>query len=237
MKKNILYLVLLCFVIFSCDTKSNETKTINGLWLVTKVKIGKEENTPVARWMQFNKDSTQTSGNGWLKHSEGVYRLNLKNQLTIINSNGILDEANPFSIDLKENTMTWSRIEEGQNVEVFLEKIDEKPTSSGNKLMGLWKLESYKISDKDVTAKENPNNNQTLYLSWDNVYREHNLVSGRKVGIYKIHGHKPELQMVNYGKDPAFSFWKFSFENDELILRSTDHKIMKKYRRIYKFLQ
>jgi hypothetical protein len=35
--------------------------------------MGNNEMTPIARWMRFNKDSTQTSGNGWLQHSEGSW--------------------------------------------------------------------------------------------------------------------------------------------------------------------
>lgn len=231
------YFFILCFVVISCKDNVKSKNTITGLWKVNKVKIGDNLMTPVARWMQFNKDSTQISGNGWLKHSEGVYSLFSKNQLSIRNSNGLLDESGPFSIEIENNKMTWHRIEEEQNVFVYLEKTSKRPASPGNQLIGLWKLQNISIANKDVTLNENPNNIQTLYLSWDNVFREHNLPNGKRVGVYKIHGHKPELQMVNYGKNPQFSFWKFSITKSILVLTSTDKNIVKKYKRIYKFLQ
>lgn len=225
---------IVCMMLLSC--KKNEN-TITGLWVVEKVMVGKKRVTPIARWMQFNKDSTQNSGNGWLKHSFGTWSVNIKNQLRITNSNGLSDEADPFLIDVEKEKMTWTRREEGQNVEVFFKRADKKPTSPGNKIMGLWKLDSYIDSNNDITKKENPKSNQTLYLSWDNVFREHNLLEGRRVGVYKIHGHRPELQMVNYGDNPQFSFWNFSLKGDMLILTSRDDKIVKTYHRIYKFLQ
>lgn len=231
-----LYLLLFCCVFTSCKDAVKSNNTITGLWKVSKVQVGTNEMTPIARWMQFNKDSTQISGNGWLKHSEGTWKLQ-RNLLTVSNTNGLLDEAAPFSIDINDSEMTWFRTEEGQNVKVFLERAVKRPTSPGNQLMGLWKLLNISIANKDITLNENPKNNQTLYLSWDNVFREHNLPSGKRVGVYKIHAHKPELQMVNYGKEPQFSFWKFSITKNNLVLTSRDKNIVKKYKRIYKFLQ
>lgn len=229
--------VIIILMFFSCEKREEKRESILGLWAVEKVEVGEEIMTPVARWMQFNSDSTQTSGNGWLKHSYGTWSLNANKELRIINKNGLLDEAASFQIDIKNEKMIWKRNEEGQNVQVFLKRVDEKPASPGNKMMGLWKLETYVDSDTDVTSKVNPNNNQTLYLSWDNVFREHNLIKGRRVGIYKIHGHRPEIQMVNYGDTPKFSFWRFLLKNDKLVLTSRDNKIVKTYHRIYKFLQ
>lgn len=235
MIKKVIIALFVLITVISC--KQQKENPILGMWLVKKVQVGNEEMTPVSRWMQFNKDSTQSSGNGWLKHSFGTWSLNRKKELKIKNLNGLIDDSDPFLIDIDKAKMTWRRKEEGQNVQVFLEKINEIPVSPGNKIIGLWKLDSYMISGKDVIKKENPKNNQTLYLSWDNVFREHNLLSGRKVGVYKIHGHKPELQMVNYGDNTEFSFWKFSIKESKLTLTSRDNKVIKKYHRIYKFLQ
>ncbi|NVK51633.1 MAG: hypothetical protein HWD85_01770 [Flavobacteriaceae bacterium] len=239
MKQNyfLVFVTILCLMLASCKKNVNKENTIIGLWIVEKVMVGKNKMTPIARWMQFNKDSTQTSGNGWLKHSYGTWNLNDKNQLRITNSNGLSDEADPFLIDVKKGKMIWQRNEEGQNVQVHLTRVEEKPASPGNEILGLWKLESFTVSGKDISNTANPKNNQTLYLSWDNVFREHNLLKGRRVGIYKIHGHRPELQMVNYGKNPVFSFWDFSITKNKLKLISKDTKTIKIYRRIYKFLQ
>ena len=235
MKNKLLLISVLSFLYISCNLQKEES--ITGLWLVEKVKVGSDTMTPVARWIQFNKDSTQFSGNGWLKHSFGGWQLNNSNLLTMMSTNGLLDTGDPFLISLKNNKMIWKRKEENQVVKVYLSKIDVLPTSPGNKLFGLWKLQSQTNEGKDISEKENPNNNQTLYLSWDNVFREHNLLSGKRTGVYKIHGHKPELQMVSYGGNSNFTFWNFNIQDSSLTLTSRDKKEVKKYQRIYKFLQ
>ena len=44
--------------------------------------------TPNARWMRFNPDFTQESGNGWFQHSLGSWSLNsIKGELSIVNDN------------------------------------------------------------------------------------------------------------------------------------------------------
>ena len=222
-------------IIFSC--KKEEVKpTINGLWLVTKVIMGEDEMTPIARWMRFNADSTQTSGNGWLQHSEGSWSVNKNNQLTVTNTNGLLDAAEPFAVKFEGEKMIWSRTEEGQDVQVFLERIEQIPSSEGNRLMGLWKIESIAIDNEDVTTTLNPDNNATLFLRWDNVYVFENYPQGKIYGVYKVHGHKPEIQMVNYGDNPQFQFYTFSISDLELKLISTDKKTELKLKRIYQFL-
>lgn len=228
------YFVLFIATVFfySCVHDEKSTSKIDGLWEVKKVKIGDQEMTPVARWMRFNADSTQTSGNGWLQHSIGSWSLNDKNQLTVHNSNGLADNYEPFSIVLKEDNMIWSREEEGQNVQVFLKRIVKIPASDGNKLMGLWKLENIKPTKDEIQPKL-----KTIYISWDNRFIKQ-FVSGKKeYGIYKIHGHKPELQMVNYGEKPEFEFYNFTMDGNKLILKSTDNKKEFNFSRIHQFLQ
>lgn len=227
------FLVILAtiFMCFSCVQEDQFPLKINGLWEVKKVRIEKEEMTPVARWMKFNADSTQTSGNGWLQHSIGTWSLNDKKQLTVSNSNGLLDESEPFLVDLQKDKMTWSRVEEGQNVQVFLERIAKIPTSDGNKLMGLWRLEKEKPTNDTDNSKI-----KTIYLSWDSRFIKQYKFGKKEYGIYKIHGHKPELQMVSYGESPEFKFYKFSISDDKLTLINTETKTKLIYSRIHKFL-
>ncbi|WP_288955632.1 hypothetical protein [uncultured Polaribacter sp.] len=223
------------FLVTSCDNIVEEKVKIDGLWIVKKVKVGDEEMTPSAKWMQFNSDSTQTSGNGWLQHSIGTWSLNSQNKLSVNNTNGVVDNTEPFLILLEKSKMTWSREEEGQNVQVFLERIDKIPTSEGNKLMGLWKLDSiaFDNNDEDLILQHS----QTLFLRWDNTFIKHGEGKPKKYGVYKIHGHKPEIQMVNYGKNPKFTFYRFSITKERLILENTDGNEKLVYERIYQFLQ
>ncbi|WP_272148918.1 hypothetical protein [Tenacibaculum aiptasiae] len=232
MFRSFILLLILSFLV-SCEEKK-ETDEFTGLWLVKKVKLGKEEMTPNARWMNFKEDSTQISGNGWLQHSYGTWSLK-DNRLKISNKNGVTDAAEPFKVELKENKMLWERKEEGQDVTVYLERINKIPTSEGNKLLGLWELKSKKIDSIDSKKVVNPKS--TLYLRWDNTYVIENSLKNKKYGVYKIHGHKPELQMVNYGETPKFKFYKFTVEKDKLTLRSTDNKEELSYVRVHQFLQ
>ncbi|MFK8060629.1 MAG: hypothetical protein AB8B78_11120 [Polaribacter sp.] len=225
-----LILLILVLIVTSCSNKKSLKTKIDGLWLVKKVKVGQEEMTPVARWMQFNKDSSQTSGNGWLQHSFGTWSFNNK-ELIVKNTNGVEDNLNPFVVNLENSKMTWSRVEEGENVQVFLERTNKIPTSDGNRLMGLWELNSIVSDNQDKNFILQ--HTQTLFLRWDNTYVDYKEGRGKRYGIYKIHGHKPELQMVNYGDKPEFKFYKFSIIDDELTLTATKGKEQLIYSRIH----
>lgn len=197
--------------------------------------MGDQSMTPVARWTRFNADNTQVSGNGWLQHSYGTWSLK-DSLLSVEDTNGIQDITTPFSVKIQENTMTWKRDEGGQEVKVSLKRIDKLPQSGGNKLIGLWKLTSFVNDGNDMTVVINPDGKSMLQLRWDNTYVRHNMPQGKKYGVYKIHGHKPEIQLVNYGNEPQFSFWAFSFADDKLTLTSTDGKSVMKFERIHQYL-
>ena len=230
-------LLMLLFIFFCKQKQVKNEDTIYGLWVVKKVKMGNNEMTPIARWMRFNKDSTQTSGNGWLQHSEGSWVLNEINQLSVKNTNGLIDKSGPFNIKFENGSMIWNRTEDGENVSVILERAEIIPKSEGNRLMGLWKIETISINDKSVTSTLNPDDKATLFLRWDNTYVFENYPQGKTYGIYKVHAHKPEIQMVNYGDKPQFQFYQFSIDKNNLILKSTDQKTKLELKRIYQFLK
>ena len=233
--KKIFFLLVIGSLFFSCQESAKE-KGIHGLWLVEKVEMGDNSMTPVSKWVQFNSDATQTSGNGWLQHSYGTWSLN-ENQLEVNDENGIIDAAGAFHVSLQENNMTWKREEEGQEVLVSLRRIKKLPQSEGNKLTGLWKLTKAIDQGNDITAIVNKQNKAMMHLRWDNVYVQHNMPEGRTFGVYKIHGHKPEIQLVNYGSESQFSFWNFSLEGKKLVLESTDKKSQMEFERIHQFIE
>lgn len=229
--KSTLSLLVLSLFFISCE---KQTK-LEGLWQVEKVQMGENEMTPIARWVKFNEDGTQTSGNGWLQHSYGTYNLD-QDILSVEDENGTKDNADPFSIEISGSQMTWKRQEEGQEVTVSLKRIEELPQSGGNKLIGLWKLTKATDDGNDITAMLNSENKSMLHLRWDNTYVQHNMPQGKKYGVYKIHGHKPEIQLVNYGAESKFSFWSFNFQDSKLTLISTDQKSTLEFERIHEFL-
>ena len=119
LKKISKFLIILLFA--SCS-KENSTNTIEGLWIVKDVQISNNSSTPVARWIRFNNDGTQVSGNGWLQHSYGKWTVN-DGKLSIVDENGIKDNASPFTYSIVKETMTWKRTEEGQVVIIAFKEL------------------------------------------------------------------------------------------------------------------
>ena len=129
MKKVMVLLFLLALWLSGCDQKP----VMEGLWLVKKVTVGNEDVTPNARWTRFNADHTYESGNGWFQHTLGTWQLdNEKNELTMLNTNGIKDDQEPFTISISDSEMYWSRQEEGLKVEVTLLRSNELPQTYGD---------------------------------------------------------------------------------------------------------
>ena len=241
MKSIYLSLLVTLALMISCSEsqkKSNENN-IDGLWKVTKVNMGDQEMTPIARWMKFNADSTQTSGNGWLQHSVGTWSFNSdKNLLQVENTNGVQDEFNdPFKVNFSHDNMIWQRKEGEFDVTVTLEKIDNLPTSPANELYGLWKFETITEEGKEVSETLNSNQKAMLFLRWDNTYVLYNYPEGEKYGMFKTHGHRTQIDMVSYSKVPEFKFYSFQLRNDQLELTSTNSNAKITLSRIHQFIQ
>ena len=139
MRYKILSLVLITIIsLVACEKKNS----IDGLWLVKLVKVGEQNMTPNGRWMRFNTNLTLESGNGWLQHSYGTWSLkNETSELSILNTNGLHDTYEPFKVTIEKDKMTWRRVEDGEKVEVFLERTTKLPQTFGDQLFGLWELE------------------------------------------------------------------------------------------------
>ncbi|CAL2090436.1 hypothetical protein [Tenacibaculum sp. 190524A05c] len=226
--KNSILLLLLSLLFVNCKTEN----TIEGLWIVESVKSGEHEVTPNARWMKFNNDFTQTSGNGWFQHSVGTWNLNKDtNELSMINTNGIKDTNEPFVITIDGEKMTWNRTEDGQPLTVSLKRTDKLPTTYGDQVLGLWKL-------NNSTGKGNffENNNGVLFLKWDRRFSIRSSL-GRFSGVYNVHGHKSEIELIPYGKDLKRSFWKVDFKENQidLTLLNSDSTVTRSFVRIHEF--
>lgn len=230
MIKTSLFLSILSLILISCDTQPS----INGLWVIESVKVGEEDMTPNARWVRFNADYSQQSGNGWFQHSVGTWSLNENtNQLTVIDTNGTIDSSEPFRVSFYENNMIWKREEEGQQVEVRLRKTDTLPQTFGDKLLGLWLLEEAKGDGGFFTESESSNN--SLFLRWDRrfVIRTE---QGRVTGVYNVHGHRPELELIPYGEQNR-SFWRVEYGKDTITLSllNSEKEVIRTFKRINEF--
>lgn len=231
MKTTFIVSLIIALSFFSCK----KTKRIEGLWIVQSVVVGDEVMTPNARWMKFNSDFTQQSGNGWFQHSIGTWNFNQNSQeLSIENTNGLIDQNKPFEVSFETNKMIWKRIEEGQNVKVTLEKTNELPKTYGDKLLGLWKLE--KSNGNGIFFDESIENNEYLFLRWDKKFLT-NSSNERIRGVYNIHGHKPEIEFIPNNDKIKRSFWEIEYNEKQISLKllNSDSLVVRSFIRIHEF--
>ncbi|WP_406682801.1 hypothetical protein N1F78_08860 [Seonamhaeicola sp. MEBiC1930] len=232
MKKSIFSFIVI-FLLFGCENKS----TIEGLWIVKSVKVGEEEMTPNARWTRFNSDLTQESGNGRFQHSYGTWNLDKNsNELSIINSNGLEDLNDPFVISINENELIWKRTEEGQNIQVTLERSSKLPETYGDKILGLWKLEKAISNGNYFEESDKKEINDYIFFRWDKRFVIGS-EKGRVNGVYNVHGHKPEVELIPYGDQVKRDFWEIQFDENKITLRllNSDTTVIRQFRRINKF--
>jgi len=218
---------------FSCEKKT----TIEGLWVVKLVAVGDEEMTPNARWTRFNSDLTQESGNGRFQHSYGTWKLNQKShELSIENSNGLYDLNEPFVVSINDNEMIWERTEEGQRIKVTLERSSKLPETYGDKLLGLWKLEKAISTGNYFVESSKKEINDYVFFRWDKRFVIES-DKGRINGVYNVHGHKPQVELIPYGDQIKRDFWKIQFDENQITLKllNSDSTVTRKFRRINKF--
>ena len=229
------YFLGLLSIVFLLSCKHKPKSTVEGLWHVTSVTAGENEMTPNARWVRFHADKTQQSGNGWLQHSIGTWNLDqTTNKLSIVNTNGLKDLADPFQIKLDQNTMTWSREEEGQALTVHLKRIETLPTTHGDQLLGLWKLE--KATGKGDYFSSSETSNASLYFGWDKRFMVQTGKS-RIRGMYNVHGHKSEVALIPHDEKRKRSFWNIQFAENTITLKlvNSDSLVTRTFKRIHEF--
>ena len=217
----------------SCE----KTKTIEGLWVVKSVIVGDEEMTPNARWTRFNSDLTQESGNGRFQHSYGTWKLNQNSsELFIENTNGLDDINEPFLISLNQSEMIWERTEEGQNIKVILERSSQLPETYGDKILGLWELEEAIGNGRYLKESYKKEINDYIFFRWDKRFVIES-EKGRVNGVYNVHGHKPEVELIPYGDEVNRDFWEIQFDESQITLKllNSDTIVKRKFRRIRKF--
>ena|SRR5210317_1061092 len=226
--KNFLSLFAFIALLTSCTEKPN----IVGLWEITSVTEGDEKNTPKGRWIHFHEDNTQESGNGWLQHSVGTWNLNLENNdLSIENSNGLKDMNQPFRISLSASDMTWSRSENGREVKIKLRRINRLPETDSDRLFGLWMLKN-STGDGDFFDAEAQGG---VFFRWDKKFVMYT-PNGQVHGVYNVHGHKPEVELIPYGEKER-SWWTLEVDDTSLQLKrlNTDSLVTRSFERIYEF--
>lgn len=198
--------VLLLFSTLAACQKESKSPGLVGLWQIDQVLYQGEDMTPQGRWMRFNEDLSQTSGNGWIQHSIGRYSY-ANDSLLVENSNGWHDPAGAFVVKLSGDSMTWTRQEGGAPIQISLSRITEIPQTMADALYGYW-----------MTA----DGKQSLLLRWDRVFMEQS-DSGRINGVYRTHGHAPRIQFIY----PESKVWlSYTCQSDSLILSDGDNSVL-----------
>jgi hypothetical protein len=124
----------------------------------------------------------------------------------------------------------------GQTVKVKLERIFQLPATSGDKLLGLWKLE--KAVGKGSYFADSKASEDYLFFRWDKRFVI-GTENGKVNGVYNVHGHKQEVELIPYGDQYKRDFWEIDFDEDAITLRllNTDSIVTRKFVRIHKFPQ
>ena len=229
--KNIGLLALLFLLILGCTNKNS----IEGLWVIDMVVVGQEEITPNARWTRLNDDGTQQSGNGWFQHSVGTWTLDKNSrELSIRTINGTKDPFGPFEVNFDSDTMTWTRMEEGNEVTVKLKRAKELPQTYGDRVLGLWKLEESNGEGPYLSDEAAPQ--AMLFLRWDRRF-ELGTPDGTIYGVYNVHGHRPEIELIPYGDKLDRNFWSFECTHSQLSIQllNSEEKVTRKFIRTNQF--
>ncbi len=196
---------------------------ISGLWEATKVQVGIEEMTPVARWSLFNEDGSFTAGNGWLQNGDGTWSFDEQSsEISLTNITGFDDEFGAFSVDIvSDELMYWKRMEDGQEVIVTYERIEEMPKDLRTNVVGLWQIERVWEGDKDITSNYTKGESWFYHIRWDNLVNMMN-PEGRTSGMWRIDAHRPTLDILYYDEKKSLDYWALSFESEDLMTWKRD---------------
>ena len=205
-----------------------QAQSLTGLWEVTKVTVGEELMTPIAKWTKFNEDGTYQSGNGWLQNAEGNWKLNeVDKKISLDETNGLKDRFGPFSVAITESEMTWKRIEEGMQVTVSLKRVNKLPKAPADKLVGLWS----EINEQEQQI------GQFFFFRWDRIFRQMD-ESGKSTGYWHMHGHRPEVTLLSHNEQQDPETWKVEATDNKLILTGmsdTNKDVVRTFIRLHEF--
>lgn len=204
---------LLWALFFALPIAISQGQNIVGFWEIKEVKVGPQTMTPVAKWTKINKDGSFQSGNGWLQNAEGTWTFDKKKSLfSTKETNGLVDEFGPFTVEFTDSGMNWLREEENRIVTVTLQRISELPKGIGDKLIGLWGLELVSRNGEDITQTFDPDSRHYTFIRWDRIYMGRTPKGERVTGYWHIHGHKPEITFI---QDQTES-WSVEVSNTQL---------------------
>lgn len=232
MKKRLNYFLVLILIQSSIYTYSQKESLI-GLWEIQKVEVGEDNMTPVAKWTKINTDGTYQSGNGWLQNSQGQWNYDHKNKMySATDPLYIFDEFGGFIVSFDQDKMFWEREEEGMQVKVTLEAIQELPMAPADYFKGMWKLIDITDKGESVLNTFDKEHKHKLFVRWDRIYINFSPEGNKLTGYWHINGHKPNITLLPHQEGEKAESWTIEVNKKDLIMRGisdTNRTIERKY--------
>lgn len=192
---------------------------IYGLWEITEVTVADQVMTPVAKWTRIYSDGNYESGNGWLKNSEGTYTYDtLSHQFSPTETNGILDKFGAFRVSFEEGNMLWERDEEGMLVTVKLNRVEELPKATADKVVGLWQLTDITRDGRSIIRTFDPDHDHYLFIRWDRVLQMRDQNGKQSRTYWHMQGHRPEITFMRSSIMKEDEDWNVEVTDTELKL-------------------
>ncbi len=196
---------------------------VSGMWEFTKVTLGDEEVTPVAKWTRLNEDGTFQSGNGWVQNAEGTWNYDKESKSFLpVTKNGITDEFGPFEVSFTGDGLTWKRKEEGMEVVVSLRRINEIPKGPMDEIVGLWDLDDAQSNGRNILDEMDPGLNRYLFIRWDRIFVFGNTPDGRLTGYWHFDGHRPQVTLIYHDSARDREYWNVSYEDGKMIWNNSE---------------
>lgn len=206
MKKYALILLLSTFSFFAA---SAQQKAPTGFWSIAKVSVGDRSMTPVARWNKINEDGTFSSGNGWLQSMKGTWSWNEElAQFKPTDKLGLDDPFGPFTVEMTDEGMTWTRMEEGMEVVVHMVPITELPMAPADYLEGKWVQTSPAIEGRPAR----------LFFRWDRIVLLYAESGEKSSGYWHINGHRSNITILPHHSDQQALSWRIEVGENELVM-------------------
>ncbi len=191
--------------LFICAFTIGDASAQAGLWEVTKVTVGEETMTPVAKWFDISEDGTVLGGNGGLINIRGTYTYDPETSEAFFSDQyGVPDEFGAFRLSFDDEKLIWRRTENGMDVIVSLKRVKTIPDGPWDKCVGDW-------SENDTDTR--------VSMWWDRRYTYSSDNSNYR-GTWFINPHQPRLTL--YRQDGQRDEWTISFPTDSTMSWSSE---------------
>lgn len=177
-----------------------------GFWEVETVIVDLQKMTPQAKWFQIKENGEVLSGNSSIINTWGFWEMADSN-LLFFDQQKNADAYGALLVEENQEKMSWSRMEDGANVKVYLILAEQYPLAPWDQLLGEWQLTSYSFQGEELTLLSE---DVFLRFRWDHLYRGEKVTEtlGLRRGIWHYDGHRPILRTISEAGDAFDHTWQ-----------------------------